>query len=204
MLNYDMPLFRPPSEAYSCILQVTLGCSWNRCTFCEMYTSKSFRPRPFDDIEAEIKLVAAKTPSHAMPSKVFLADGNAFVLTSRRLLPILASIRENLPTVQRVSAYAMPQDILRKTDDELRILRDAGIGMLYIGVETGSDELLKRVDKGETQQSCIESVQRAEAAGIQTSVMILNGLGGRIYSSEHARENPHTLFRKLSLRSHQR
>lgn len=184
-IRYDMPLFRPPSEGRSLILQVTIGCSWNRCSFCEMYQSKRFRPRPFAEIQAEIRAVAERLGVGRI-RKVFLADGNAFVLSARRLLPILDEIHAQLDGVEQVSAYAMPSDVLRKSDDDLVRLRAAGLGMIYVGVESGDDEILQRVDKGETQAGTIEALQRAGAAGIRRSVMILNGLGGRRFSGQHA------------------
>lgn len=189
-IQYHEPLFRPPSEANSLILQVTLGCSWNRCTFCEMYTSKSFRPRPFAEIDAEIKAVARR---YRGIRKVFLADGNALVLSNRRLLPILASIRRELPDVERISSYAMPADVLRKSDDELRELVEAGLTLIYVGVESGNDEVLRRVQKGQTQAESIEALQRAGRVGLRRSVMILNGLGGTTLLEQHAIDSAHVL-----------
>jgi len=184
-ITYDEPLFRPPSEGRSLIVQATIGCSWNRCSFCEMYTSKQFRPRPTAEVVAEIRAVAKRYP-HAPIRKVFLADGNALVLSNRRLRPILDAVRTWLPQVERVSLYAMPRDILRKSAAELAELRELGLAMFYVGVESGDDEVLQRVDKGETQQSSIEGLQKAAAAGISRSIMILNGLGGRRLSNQHA------------------
>ncbi len=189
-IRYDMPLFRPPSEGRSLILQVTLGCSWNRCSFCEMYTSKTFRPRAQQDVLDEIDQVARR---YTGIRKLFLADGNAMVLSNRRLVPILEAIRRRFPDVRQVSSYALPGDVLRKADEELRELAEHGLNMIYVGVESGDDEVLNRVNKGETMQSSIAALQRAGQAGIKRSVMILNGLGGRLLSQQHARNTAHVL-----------
>lgn len=182
-LAYDMPLYRPPSEAGSLILQVTLGCSWNRCSFCEMYTSKKFRPRKTEDVLAEIERLR---PHAHQVDKVFLADGNATVLSNRRLLPILEALTDTFPHVRQISSYAMPSDLDRRSVAELKELRDAGLSMVYVGVETGDPELLKRVDKGETTESIVSGLQKAGEAGIRRSCMILNGLGGKEYSTQHS------------------
>ena len=182
-ITYDEPLFRPPSEARSLILQLTTGCSWNRCAFCEMYTSKKFRVRPEENIFKEIATAAQYMPD---TRKVFLADGNAMVLSPSKLLNILHKLGEIFPRLTRVSAYAIPKDLKNKSVDDLEKLRKAGLKLIYVGVESGDDELLKRIDKGETAASTIESMQKAKAAGIKSSVMIINGLGGKKYSKQHA------------------
>ncbi len=182
-VHYDEPLFRPPGEAYSAIVQATIGCSWNRCAFCEMYTSKRFQVRRFDKIDADIIALAR---IYRGIRKVFIADGNAFVLTAGKLIPILESINKHFGRLQRISSYALPKDILSKTDDDLKLLRNFGLKLLYIGIETGDDELLSLVNKGETYQSTVEGIGRAHNAGIETSIMIISGLGGRQYSHQHA------------------
>ena len=144
-ITYDEPLFRPPSEARSLILQVTTGCSWNRCAFCEMYTSKKFRVRPEEKIFEEIAQAAQYLPE---TRKVFLADGNAMVLSTSKLLNILHKLGEIFPRLTRVSAYAIPKDLKNKSVEDLEKLRKAGLKLIYVGVETGDDELLKRIDKG--------------------------------------------------------
>ncbi len=183
MINYNEPLFRPPSEAYSLIFQVTLGCSWNKCTFCEMYTSKKFKVRKQEEIFNEIKEVAAITQD---VRKIFLADANAMVLSSGKLLGILNELNNSFPRINRVSAYALPKDISSKTDEELSELRKAGLKLIYIGIESGDDEVLKSVNKGETFNSTVDGLLKAKKAGIKSSVMILNGLGGKKYSKQHA------------------
>lgn len=182
-ISYEEPLFRPPSEADSLIIQATIGCSWNHCTFCEMYTSKRFRPRPENELEAEIKRLGEHLGS---VRRVFLADGDAMTLSTRRLLNILGWVNRYLPGVQRISCYALPRQLARKSLGELGELRDAGLRLVYVGVESGDDEVLARVRKGETRQSSIEGLNKAHAAGLDSSVMILNGLGGIAFSEQHA------------------
>jgi len=182
-LEYDEPVFRPPAESRSAILQVTLGCSWNRCAFCEMYTSKSFRARSLNELKPELEYLAK---TYKGVKKIFLADGNAFVLSAKKLVPILNEINSQFGKLQRISSYALPKDIVNKTDDELKELRRLGLKLLYIGIETGDDELLKLINKGETYNSTIDGIQKAHSAGIDTSIMIINGLGGRKYSDQHA------------------
>ncbi|MFZ5517774.1 MAG: radical SAM protein [Candidatus Zhuqueibacterota bacterium] len=182
-IAYNEPLFRPPAEANSLIFQVTLGCSWNKCAFCEMYTSKRFTVRKEKTVIQEIRDAALVFPD---VRRIFLADGNALVLSTRRLLTILQTIRESFPRANRISAYALPGDIARKSPDELAALRDAGLRLLYVGIETGDDELLELIHKGETFQSTAAGLLSAKQAGIKLSVMILNGLGGKKYSEQHA------------------
>mgnify|MGYP000974566369 FL=1 len=192
--NYDEPLFRPPAEAYSAIIQATLGCSWNRCAFCEMYTSKKFKVRSIDELKPEIETLSR---IYSGAKKVFLADGNAFVLSANKLIPILEKINKHFGRIQRVSSYAMPRDIISKSDEELKNLRELGLKLLYIGIETGDDELLKLIDKGETANSTVEGILKAHNAGIETSIMIINGLGGKLYSKQHA-ENSAKIINQIN------
>ena len=182
-LSYDEPLFRPPSEGNSLIFQVTLGCSWNKCAFCEMYTSKKFSVKKEEDVFAEIDSMNLYSQNIR---KVFLADGNAFVLSFSKLSRIVDRLHSVFPKLNRISAYALPKDILSKTDEELRLLAEKGLKLLYVGIETGDDELLQLIKKGETFESTSEALIKARKAGIKLSVMILNGLGGRKYSKQHA------------------
>lgn len=184
-LNYIEPVFRPPSEAESLILQVTNGCSWNKCTFCEMYTEpqKKFKPKSIEEIRKELQQFAdMKIPLR----RVFLADGDAMTLSYRRLHGIMQVIHEHLPDIQRVSAYCLPRNIKKMTVDELQSLRQMGLKLLYIGCETGDDLVLERVSKGESWQSSLDALLKLQQAGIKRSVMILNGLGGVRYSEQHA------------------
>jgi len=184
-LPYIEPLFRPPSEANSLILQVTNGCSWNRCTFCEMYTQpqKRFRPKAQQDIEQEL---AALAQAGVAPRRIFLADGDAMTLSFRRLKLILEAIRRYLPETQRVSAYCLPRNLRNKTVEQLQELRALGLELFYVGCESGDDLVLERVSKGETFDSSLAALTKIKAAGAKSSVMILNGLGGRRYSEQHA------------------
>ena len=183
MINYHEPLFRPPSEAHSLIIQATLGCAWNKCAFCEMYSSKQFQARKEEDIFADIE---SMSPYSNQYRKVFLADGNAMVLSFEKLSRILDQLNATFPRLTRVSAYAIPKDIEAKTDEELKALAAKGLKLLYVGIESGDDELLGRISKGEDFASTSRALQRARKAGIKLSVMILNGLGGKNYSQQHA------------------
>ena len=182
-IKYDEPVFRPPAEAYSAILQITKGCSYNKCVFCEMYKSKSFSIKDFETIKNEIEQLAEY---YKGVKKIFLADGDAMVLSANKLLSVLDEINLKFGRLQRVSAYALPSNLLSKTDKELKQLRENGLKLLYIGIESGDNELLRLVNKGESYESSLEGVKKAHNAGIDTSIMILNGLGGRKYSYQHA------------------
>jgi radical SAM superfamily enzyme YgiQ (UPF0313 family) len=187
-LAYTEPVFRPPSEARSLILQVTNGCSWNRCTFCEMYTlpQKKFAVKPIAETNAILAAIAdARTPVR----RVFLADGDAMTLSFRRLEEIMQSIRRHLPDVQRVSSYCLPRNLRNKTVEELAALRELGLDLFYVGCESGDDLVLERVNKGETFDSSLEALRKIKAAGARSSVMILNGMGGARYSEQHARNS---------------
>lgn len=185
-IRYVEPVFRPPSEADSLILPVTEGCSWNRCTFCEMYTAphKAFRARDEAEVRDSIRRAGAAWGDSVR--RVFLADGDALVLPTRRLLAILGEIRAHLPGVRRVSSYCLPRNLRRKSVDELRELAAAGLTIAYVGAESGDDTVLARVNKGETHASTVEALDKLGAAGITRSVMILNGLGGVAHSAAHA------------------
>ena len=183
-IAYIEPVFRPPSEAHSLILPVTNGCSWNHCTFCEMYTApqKKFRARDEDQVLEEIR----RAGERLIVQRVFLADGDALVLPTRRLLNILQAIREHMPEVDRVSSYCLPRNLRKKSVAELKELADAGLKMAYVGCESGDDEVLARVNKGETYESSLSALEKLGEAGITRSVMILNGLGGTVLSEQHA------------------
>ena len=184
-MNYIEPVFRPPSEWKSLILQVTNGCSWNKCTFCEMYTApeKQFHFKPREKIQFELKR-QANLPQQ--PSRIFLADGDAMTLSIRRLEEILIDIQELAPQVNRVTSYCLPRNLINKSVEELSRLRELGLKMVYVGCESGDDEVLKLVNKGEDFDSSLAALQKLKAAGIKSSVMILNGLGGRALSKQHA------------------
>ncbi|MEP3857162.1 MAG: radical SAM protein [Porticoccus sp.] len=184
-MNYIEPLFRPPSEARSLILQVTNGCSWNRCTFCEMYTApqKKFSVKPQPEIEQELQQVAS---SGYPVRRVFLADGDAMTLSFRRLREILLAIRQHFPDVQRISSYCLPRNLKNKSVEELAELQQLGLSLMYVGCESGDDLVLEKIDKGENYASSLEALHKIKQAGMKSSVMILNGLGGQQYTEQHA------------------
>jgi radical SAM superfamily enzyme YgiQ (UPF0313 family) len=185
-ITYIEPVYRPPSEADSLILPVTNGCSWNHCTFCEMYTApqKKFVARPEDAVLDEIRRCGELMGREVR--RVFLADGDALVLPTRRLLGVLAAIRQHLPAVRRVSSYCLPRNLRRKSVAELKELADAGLSMTYVGAESGDDLVLEKVNKGETFETTVDALNKLAEAGIRRSVMILNGLGGPALSRQHA------------------
>lgn len=185
-IRYVEPVFRPPSEAESLILPVTDGCSWNKCTYCEMYTApqKKFRARAEDEVLASIRYAGARYGESVR--RVFLADGDALVLPTRRLLDILAAIRSHLPAVRRISSYCLPRNLRKKSQAEIDELAAAGLKMVYVGAESGDDAVLAAVDKGETFDTTRAALEKLGAAGITRSVMLLNGLGGKALSAQHA------------------
>lgn len=184
-VEYIEPLFRPPSEGNSLILQVTNGCSWNNCTFCEMYTApqKRFKPKAQDKVLEEIRACGEQLQG---VRRIFLADGDAMALSFRRLKTILEAIKENIPSASRISAYCLPRNLKNKTVEELQELQALGLSLLYIGAESGDDEVLAKIQKGETYRTTCDALLKAKAAGIKTSVMIINGMGGVKYSEQHA------------------
>lgn len=184
-ITYIEPLFRPPSEARSLIFQVTNGCSWNKCTYCDMYTQpqKKFSLKADADVEAEIAWAGQNLQG---VRRVFLADGDAMSLSTRRLLRILELIREHLPEVSRVSSYCSSFNLHNKSVDDLRQLRAAGLKLIYMGAESGDDFVLESIRKGDTHAGTVDALNRLREAGIQRSVMIINGVGGKAYSEQHA------------------
>jgi radical SAM superfamily enzyme YgiQ (UPF0313 family) len=185
MLAYDAPVFRPPSEADSLILQVTLGCSHNECTFCSMYRTKRFRAKPVAEVRAEI--ADARRLLGPEVRKVFLADGDAMCLAPERLAAILDALGEAFPRLRRVGIYANARDLLRKSAEELGELRRRKLAIVYLGLESGDDATLADIRKGASADQMVEAVRRANAAGFSTSVMVLVGLAGRERSVAHAR-----------------
>lgn len=183
-LDYDYPLYRPPSEARSLIFQVTIGCSFNECSFCDMYRSKEYSERPWEQVKEEIDLMAKHMPD---TKRVFLADGDALNLDADYMVKIVKYIREKFPNIERISCYAMPMNILKKTPEELEKMRKAGLDMFYLGIESGSDIVLKKVTKGALSKTIIKAVKKAKDAGYIMSCMVILGLGGQKYSKEHIR-----------------
>ncbi|MCI0562597.1 MAG: radical SAM protein, partial [Nitrososphaera sp.] len=153
-ITYDYPLYRPPSEANSLIFQVTLGCSFNKCSFCNMYRTKEYLERPWENIRTEIDMAAAYCPD---TRRIFLADGDALNIPNGSLVKILQYSKSKFPQLERTSCYAMPKNLLQKTRDELDELRRAGLDMLYVGIESGSDAILRKVTKGATHKSIVQA-----------------------------------------------
>ncbi|NIO68206.1 MAG: radical SAM protein [Anaerolineae bacterium] len=206
-MRYYGNVVRPPSEAWSYILQITYGCSHNQCTFCSTYLDKPFQVRPAKEVLEDIEMARSYVPH---TRRVFLADGNALVLSTRRLVPILDALGKAFPNLERVSIYANAQDILRKSEEELATLYRKKLSMIYMGLESGDEEILRRVKKGATAAEMIEAVKKAQAIGPSTgsgrspstalrqgsgqgsgrsfkmSVIGILGLGERQHSREHA------------------
>jgi len=186
MVRYEGVVYRPPSEAHSLIVQVTIGCSHNGCSFCGMYKEKKFRIRDLKDIIEDLE--QAKL-TYGIVKKVFLADGDALVLPNTKLKSILLKIRELFPECERVGIYGTPNDILRKSLDELRELKEFGIGIVYLGVESGSNEILKSINKGVTNQEMLMVGRKVKESGIKLSTTLISGIGGKAKISEHAIES---------------
>jgi len=185
-IRYINPVFRPPSEAESLILPVTNGCSWNQCTYCEMYTAaqKKFAVRDEPETLNAIRQCGEQFADQVQ--RVFLGDGDAMVLSTRRLMTLLTAIKDHLPKVRRISSYCLPRNLRSKSVQELLELRKAGLTLTYVGAESGDDEVLQRVNKGESLETTRDALDKLGAAGIDRSVMLLNGLGGQILSKQHA------------------
>ncbi len=182
-MQYEGSIYRPPSEAHSLIVQATIGCSHNQCTFCGMYKDKRFRMRETQEVLRDLSEMAQAYPR---TQRIFLADGDALILPTKRLLLLLAHIRQNFPSCERVAVYGSPRSILLKSEEELRDLRAAGLGIVYLGLESGSDAILAHIVKGETVSEIIEAGQRVKAAGIPLSVTAISGMGGEENWRTHA------------------
>jgi radical SAM superfamily enzyme YgiQ (UPF0313 family) len=183
-MRYHGTVIRPPSEAHSYILQVTYGCSHNRCTFCGTYLDKPFRVRPVDEVLEDVELARQVLPH---TRRVFLADGDALVLSTHRLVPILDALSAAFPRLERVGIYANARDLLRKSESDLALLRCKGLGIVYVGLESGSDEVLRRVRKGATAADMVQAARKARDAGMRLSVIGLLGIGGPELSAAHAK-----------------
>jgi radical SAM superfamily enzyme YgiQ (UPF0313 family) len=174
-MRYEGPLYRPPSEADALILQATIGCSWNHCTYCAMYRGKSFRVRSLDESLEDLDDAADRVADRV--EKIFVADGDALILPMDHWVPILERARRRFPNLRRVSCYAMARNVEEKSDDELRTLCEAGLTRLYIGPESGDDVTLKRIAKGDTFEGHVRAAERAHGAGMDLSVIALLGIG---------------------------
>ena len=181
-IRYDEPLYRPPSEGHNLIIQATLGCSFNRCTFCSMYKTKTFRARPLRDVFADIDLAARMWP--AAP-RIFLADGDALVLPVDDFAAILDKLAAAFPSLERVSCYATPINLTHKPVEELRRLRAKKLSLVYVGIESGASVILNRIRKGATPATIVEALARARETGIAVSATVVLGLGGTCLWREH-------------------
>jgi len=184
-MRYSEPVFRPPSEADSYLLHVTYGCSHNECTYCAMYLTKRFSVRPEAEVFEDIAEAARLFPD---TRRVFLLDGDALTAPTRRLVPVLEALRKSFPLLSRVGSYANAISVNAKSDAELKELRDLGLSIAYLGLESGHEETNRAIVKGATIEEQVRAVRRAQAAGIKMSVMVLLGIAGRAASLEHARD----------------
>lgn len=184
MIDYSFPLYRPPAEADNIIIQATLGCSHNRCSFCTMYKSKRYTVRPLNEVQYEIEAQAI----YPNANKVFLADGDALALPTEHLAELLRLLQNSFPRLSRVSLYATAQNFLEKSVEELKELRAGGLSLAYFGVETGNELLLGKIDKGVNASEIIEALHRAHEANIKISATVILGIGGMEYTHEHIRD----------------
>lgn len=184
-MRYEGTVVRPPSEALSYLLQVTLGCSHNRCTFCGTYLDKPFRARPMDEVLEDVAHAGARLPD---TRRVFLCDGNALVLSTDRLIRILDALDSAFPRLQRVGIYANARDLINKSEADLAALCRKKLRIVYLGLESGSDDVLRRVNKGATAAEMVEGVRKAQRAGMRVSVIALLGIGGAELSRQHAEQ----------------
>ena len=182
-MEYEGMVYRPPSEAYSLIIQATVGCSHNKCTFCSMFKDKQFHTRPIEDIRADLEEMRSY---YRRVGRIFLADGDALCLSNKRLMEIMDEINRLFPECERVGIYSSAKDLLRKSPGELEELKAAGIGIVYVGAESGSPEVLRRICKSASREELIEGVRRAEDAGLAASVTFISGMGGKELWREHA------------------
>ena len=191
-MRYEGSVYRPPSEAGSLIIQLTIGCARNKCTFCAMFKDKKFRIRPLDEVVEDL-VMARKYYSNMPVRRIFLADGDALIVKTKDLLYIIEKINEIFPEVERISAYGTPEDVIIKSDEELSALKEAGLEMIYIGGESGDDEVLKSVKKGVTSAQIVEAGLKLKKAGMVVSITFISGLGGRKRLEQHALNTARTI-----------
>ncbi|MBF0333595.1 MAG: radical SAM protein [Alphaproteobacteria bacterium] len=185
MLGYHGPVYRPPSEGDNLIIQATLGCSFDHCTFCSMYDGKPFVARPRDAVFAHIAAARAEWPE---AHRVFLADGDAMTLPTADLIAILDRLADSFPALQRVASYATPVNLLRKSPEELAALKARKLSLVYLGIESGADRVLRRVAKGSSRRNVGLALTKARAAGMKVSATVILGLGGQAHWREHIDE----------------
>ena len=189
-MKYEGDIIRPPSEATSLLLQVTVGCSHNRCTFCPSFKDKRFRIKSLEEIVEDLEYASRRI---RQIDRLFLCDGDALIIPQKRLLEILEAVRKHLPGVRRIGTYGNAKSILRKSVEELRELKEHGLGIVYLGIETGNEELLRKIRKGATCHQIVEAGRRVKEAGITLSATVLLGIGGIEKSTEHARDTARIL-----------
>ena len=187
-MRYEGSVYRPPSEAGSLIIQLTIGCARNACTFCSMFKDKKFRVRKLDDVVRDLEEVRRYYRDYYI-RRIFFTDGDALIVKTQDLLYILGETKRLYPEVERISIYGAPRDVLMKTDEELKTLKDAGLDMVYIGAESGDDEVLRRVKKNATHDEIVEACKKLKNAGMVTSLTLISGLGGKERYKEHALES---------------
>lgn len=192
MMIYDTPLWRPPSEGQNLIVQATLGCSFNACTFCSMYKDKPYRARPIGDVFADIEAAAADWPD---AKRVFLADGDALTLPTDTLAQILDKLASTFPDLQRVTCYATPINLNKKSVEDLGVLREKRLTLVYMGLESGSGAVLKRIRKG-SAKAMESALARAARAGIKVSATVILGLGGKVHWRDHIEQTAALLNRQ--------
>ena len=185
MIHYEEPLFRPPSEAESIIIQATIGCSYNKCTFCSMYKSKKYREKNYQSIAEEIEILS----SFSETRHVFIADGDALALKTDQLLKIFTKLKDTFPKLRRISIYGNTLNILSKTNLELESLAKAGLSIIYLGFESGSNFILKKINKGVSKEDQKKAVLRVQESGIDISATIITGLGGKEHWKEHIEQS---------------
>lgn len=189
-MKYEGTVYRPPSEAYSLIIQATIGCSHNKCTFCSMFKDKKFRIRKCEDIVHDL---ITSREDYLKVERIFLADGNALMMKMEDIRKILLTIKQLFPECKRVGIYAAPNDILRKSLDELKEMKSLGLGIVYLGLESGSEEILKAIKKGATPEDMINAARKVKESGLKLSVTLISGLGGREKWHEHAARSAEVL-----------
>ncbi len=192
MQKFEGRVFRPPSEGRSLIIQATIGCSHNKCRFCTMYREKIFRIKSADEIIEELKELREY---YGYYKRIFLADGDAMAMKTSELLKVLRFIKKEIPNINRVGIYAHGNNLLRKNLDELRELKANGLAIVYVGLESGSDKVLRSMKKGISVEETIKGCQKAKEAGIKTSIMIISGLGGKSLMREHAIDSARAVSR---------
>jgi len=189
-MKYEGDIIRPPSEAYSLLLQVTVGCSHNQCTFCPSFKDKRFRIKSLEEIVEDLEYASRRV---RQVDRLFLCDGDALIIPQKRLLEILKAVQKHLPGVRRIGTYGNAKSILRKSVGELCELKENGLGIVYLGIETGNEELLRKIRKGATYDQIVEAGRRVKEAGITLSATVLLGIGGIEKSTEHARDTARIL-----------